>query len=29
VELKTDSSREAQIGIDEESGPIYLLWKRP
>jgi hypothetical protein len=29
VELKADSSREAQIEIDEASGPIYLLWKYP
>ena len=29
VELKPDGSREAQIEIDEASGPIYLLWKRP
>ena len=29
VELKADSSREAQMEIDEASGPIYLLWKRP
>ncbi len=28
VEL-ADSSREAQIEIDEASGPIYLLWKHP
>jgi hypothetical protein len=27
MELTADSSREAQIEIDEESGPIYLLWK--
>jgi hypothetical protein len=29
VELKTDGSREMQMAIDEASGPIYLLWKRP
>ena len=29
VESKADSSREAQMEIDEASGPIYLLWKRP
>jgi hypothetical protein len=29
VELKADSSREAQMEIDEASGPIYLLWKHP
>jgi hypothetical protein len=29
MELTADSSREAQIEIDEESGPIYLLWKHP
>ena len=29
VELKADSSREAQMEIDEASGPIYLLWKYP
>ena len=29
VEPKADSSREAQIEIDEASGPIYLLWKHP
>ena len=29
VELKVDSSREAQMKIDEAAGPIYLLWRRP
>ena len=29
VEPKADSSREAQMEIDEASGPIYLLWKQP
>jgi hypothetical protein len=29
VELKSDGSREAQIQIDEASGPVYLLWKHP
>jgi polysaccharide biosynthesis protein PslG len=29
VELQADGSREAQMEIDEESGPIYLLWKHP
>jgi len=29
VELKADSSREMQMEVDEASGPIYLLWKRP
>jgi hypothetical protein len=29
VELKADSSREAQMEIDESSGPLYLLWKHP
>ena len=29
VEPKADSSGEAQIEIDEASGPMYLLWKRP
>jgi polysaccharide biosynthesis protein PslG len=29
VELKADSSREAQIEIDVASGPIYLVWKHP
>lgn len=28
VELKADGSREAQMEIDEPSGPVYLLWKR-
>jgi hypothetical protein len=27
VDLNADSSREAQMEIDEASGPIYLLWK--
>jgi polysaccharide biosynthesis protein PslG len=27
VELKADSSGEAQMEMDEASGPIYLLWK--
>jgi hypothetical protein len=26
VELEADNSREAQIEIDEDSGPLYLLW---
>jgi hypothetical protein len=29
VELTADSSSEAQMEIDEESGPVYLLWKHP
>jgi hypothetical protein len=29
VELTADSSREAQLEIDEDSGPVYLLWKHP
>jgi hypothetical protein len=29
VERKTDGSRETEMVIDEASGPIYLLWKRP
>lgn len=29
VEQNADSSREAQMEIDEASGPIYLVWKHP
>jgi polysaccharide biosynthesis protein PslG len=29
LEPRLDSSREAQIEIDEASGPIYVVWKRP
>ncbi len=29
VELKADSSREAEMEMDESSGPLYLLWKHP
>jgi hypothetical protein len=29
IGLNTDSSREAEIEIDEASGPIYLLWRHP
>ncbi len=29
VEPKPDGSREAQLEIDETSGPLYLLWKHP
>jgi hypothetical protein len=29
MELKADSSREAQMEVDEALGPIYLLWKTP
>ncbi len=29
VEVKADSPLEAQIDVDEDAGPIYLLWKHP
>jgi polysaccharide biosynthesis protein PslG len=29
VEPSSDSSGEGQIEVDEASGPVYLLWKRP
>jgi len=29
VEPKADSGREAQMEVDEASGPIYLLWRHP
>jgi len=29
MELKADSSREAQMEVDEALGPVYLLWKHP
>jgi hypothetical protein len=28
AELKPDGSSEAQMEMDEASGPVYLLWKR-
>ena len=29
IESKPAGSTEAQIEIDEDAGPVYLLWKRP